>query len=116
MRMGDQKYLDYWPENYKNLHIIRNIGAGIAPWNYSMYDIREGKNGMLMTNNVKLVYYHFHQFNLLENNRFDWCSDFYKKQAPPPQLIYEIYQSEILNQIKYLKCELPGIKINRTSF
>ena len=36
---------------------------------------------MLISDNSDLIYYHFHQFNLLENNRFDWCSDFYKKQG-----------------------------------
>jgi hypothetical protein len=115
-RMGDQKYLDYWPKKFKNLHIIRNIGAGIAPWNYSMYDIKKGDNGMLTTNNVNLVYYHFHQFILLENNCFDWCSEFYKKQAPPPRLIYETYQTEFETQIKYLNHNHPRIKINKTSF
>ena len=29
--MGDQKYLDSWPNTYSNCHIIREIGAGIAP-------------------------------------------------------------------------------------
>ena len=115
-RMGDQKYLDNWPKRYKNLHIIRNIGAGIAPWNYSMYNIKKGDDGMLTSDNTDLIYYHFHQFSLLKGNRFDWCSDFYKKQGPPPRSIYEIYQTEFESQIEYLKFSLPGIKINKTSF
>ena len=52
--------------------------------NYSMYNIKKAEDGMLISDNSDLIYYHFHQFNLLENNRFDWCSDFYKKQATAP--------------------------------
>ena len=38
-KMGDQKYLDEWPDQYASCHIIENMGAGIAPWNYSQYEI-----------------------------------------------------------------------------
>ena len=37
--MGDQKYLDEWPDLYSSCHIIENMGAGIAPWNYCQYEI-----------------------------------------------------------------------------
>ena len=68
-RMGDQKYLDSWPNTYQNCHIIREIGAGIAPWNYSKYDICK-KDGKIRINNKKLIFYHFHQFKILHNNKF----------------------------------------------
>ena len=38
-KMGDQKYLDEWPDKYDSCHIIKELGAGIAPWNYSQYEI-----------------------------------------------------------------------------
>ena len=70
----------------------------------------------LISDNSDLIYYHFHQFNLLENNRFDWCSDFYKKQGPPPRLIYETYEAAFKSQIEYLNYSFPEININKTSF
>lgn len=36
-KFGDQKYIDAFPERYKNLCIVQNKGAGIAPWNYNLY-------------------------------------------------------------------------------
>ena len=34
------KYLDSWPNTYSNCHIIREIGAGITPWNYSIQSLK----------------------------------------------------------------------------
>ena len=38
---ADQKYLDQFPVRYKNLCIISNLGAGIAPWNMHRYTYQD---------------------------------------------------------------------------
>ena len=57
-RYGDQKYLDSWPSKYKNLLIIKNIGANAAIWNAKNYkwQIKENK---VFLNETPLVFYHF---------------------------------------------------------
>ncbi len=101
-KMGDQKYLDDWPKKYNSCHIIKNFGAGIAPWNYSQYRILQ-KDNLITINNVKLIFYHFHQFQILENNKFFRLGKIYTSNQPEPKAIYEQYENEILNTLEKIK-------------
>ncbi len=64
-KMGDQKYLDAWPDLYPSCHILMHPGAGIAPWNYSQYHFDVNQEGQITVEGALLVFYHFHQFQLL---------------------------------------------------
>ena len=101
-KMGDQKYLDSWPNTYPNCHIIKDIGAGIAPWNYSQYKITVN-NKTIRINNKKLIFYHFHQFQILMNNKFYRLGETYTEIKKEPNFIYEIYEKEIKNSIKIIR-------------
>jgi len=58
-RFADQKYLDEWPARFKNVFVIKNKGANLAPWNISNYSvsIRQGK---VFIDEQPLVFFHFH--------------------------------------------------------
>lgn len=65
---ADQKYLDQFPLRYKNLCVIENLGAGIAPWNmhkYSYYnDCIE-----YMGKEYPCIFLHMHGFKIdISNN------------------------------------------------
>jgi Glycosyl transferase family 8 len=94
-RMGDQKYLDKWPEKYDRLHILQHLGAGLAPWNYGGYSFKCNQNGEITVNGFPLIFYHFHQFQLLSNGKFDRLSNAYKILGPEPKKVYEIYEHAI---------------------
>ena len=66
-RMGDQMYLDKWPEEYDCVRILENVGAGLAPWNHAKYDI-EAVDNEVMVNEKPLVFYHFHAFCILPHD------------------------------------------------
>ena len=108
-KMGDQKYLDEWPNQYDSCHIIKNLGAGIAPWNYSQYKIIQ-QNNLITINNTNLIFYHFHQFQILENNKFFRLSGTYTSKKAEPNNIYEIYEKEILETISQIKEINPKFK------
>ena len=101
-KMGDQKYLDTWPNTYANCHIIKELGAGIAPWNYSKYFINK-KDENITINGEKLIFYHFHQFQILNNNKFYRLSETYTEIKKEPNLIYEMYEEEIKNSIQIIR-------------
>lgn len=58
-RYADQKYLDQFPVRWKNVCILGNLGAGVAPWNMKRYKY---KTDMLTYNgkSYPLVFFHMH--------------------------------------------------------
>jgi len=92
---GDQMYLDAWPELYGTaFHSLQNVGAGLAPWNYSNYKISQEDNCILV-DGTKLIFYHFHQFQILEGGGFKHFSTRYFEGAKPPERVYELYWQSI---------------------
>ena len=118
-RMGDQKYLDQWPGKYGNLHILQHLGAGVAPWNYSQYHFEQDGKGKITVDGVPLIFYHFHQFQLLSNGRFDRLSGSYRAMGPEPGQVYEAYEAALasgLLDVRVLKAEFeagmkPAIRV-----
>ena len=101
-KMGDQKFLDEWPKLYKSCHIINETGAGIAPWNYSKYNISQ-KGNMIKINNENLIFYHFHQFKILENNNFYRLGEIYTSLKKEPNIVYEIYEKNLLGVLNDIR-------------
>lgn len=62
-KFGDQKYMDYWLDEYDNIRETTTIGANVAPWNIHKYDVSTRKDGVYI-NNKPLIYYHFHAFKM----------------------------------------------------
>jgi len=97
-RMGDQKYLDE-----KSCHIIKHAGAGIAPWNYAQYNFDFDAERNIMVNGTPLVFYHFHQFQLLDNGRFSRLSTSYTSECTEPSAIYQAYENSLLKVIEEIR-------------
>jgi hypothetical protein len=98
-KMGDQKYLDTWPVDYKGCHIIKHPGAGIAPWNYSQYFFSDVLPDGILVDGKPLIFYHFHQFQLLECGKFDRISSFYRLECEEPNSVYQVYESSLRYQL-----------------
>lgn len=92
-RMGDQKYLDEWPHRYPSCHILQHPGAGIAPWNYAQYHFGQDSLGQITVESVPLIFYHFHQFQLLDDGGYERLSAFYTSECIEPSLVYETYET-----------------------
>lgn len=106
-RMGDQKYLDEWPERYRACHILVHPGAGIAPWNYSQY-VFSGSGDGILVDGAPLIFYHFHQFQMLENGGFDRLSTFYTSECREPEEIYKAYEASLSATLVEVRVVLPG--------
>lgn len=107
-RMGDQKYLDKWPQQYGNLHILQHPGAGVAPWNYTRYHYGRDAGGRISVDGEPLIFYHFHQFQLLSNGGFDRLSAYYSQSGPVPSAIYAVYEKRIRSVMTDLRRIQPG--------
>ena len=67
---GDQKYQDQFEKRFAGVHVLRNEGGGLAPWNIGQYYLKQ-ENGKIEIVNKKterkfpLIFYHFQGFELL---------------------------------------------------
>ena len=107
-KMGDQKYLDEWPESYSKCHILMHPGAGIAPWNYAQYRFGKDGQGCITVDGASLIFYHFHQFQLLDNGKFDRLSTFYTSECPEPADVYEAYEMTLQHCLQDVREVVPN--------
>jgi hypothetical protein len=91
-RLGDQKYLDEWPERYgRAVHIIAHAGGGVGPWNvYGSVVDRE--NGCVRVDGQTLIFYHYHGFQTLSDGRVAYMPPLYEVLGPVPMDIYGPYE------------------------
>lgn len=100
-KLGDQLYLNEWPNLYSKLVISQNFGLNAAPWNISQYWVSK-KNDRVYINEDRLICYHFHQFQILRENSFEFSSGYYFSKIVQ-DYIYKKYILDLERQIKNLK-------------
>jgi hypothetical protein len=106
---GDQLYLEDWPTRFKgSLHVIRNLGVGVAPWNYENYEITETKP--ILVNSTPLIFFHFssHQFGFFLARKMGTV---YSAISPIPEEIYRVYEYSLLKA-----CQDLGFKNWKSRF
>lgn len=64
-KFGDQKYLDDWTTRFNGVHILKNKGGGVAPWNVQQFTYYKENNKIIQkeifTNDISnVIFYHFH--------------------------------------------------------
>lgn len=114
-KYGDQVYLNEWPELYDQLVISKNLGLNAAPWNITQYKVASKRTGVYIESN-KLICYHFHQFDILGPDKFDYILG-YKLSPVVSKNIYDSYAQEITKQYNLIKKVDPHFTIqtpNRT--
>ena len=96
-KMGDQLYLHDWPTRFKGVHILQNIGAGVAPWNVQQYKIV--KNDVISIDSTPLVFYHFHGFVIHSKRDFSLAPRYWIQNSAARH-IYKPY-IEALTDVMY---------------
>lgn len=104
-KFGDQKYLDDWTTRFSGIHELQHLGGGVAPWNVQQYDFLE-KGGKIFGHSKKqgekvwpLVFYHFHGFYLISENRY-LASVSYRISRNSGENIYRAYFGDLRNSIE----------------
>ncbi len=113
-KFGDQKYLDKWPDEYHNVHVLEHRGGGIAPWNVGQYKFinEKGKirgKGSERDNEFEVVFFHFHFVKILS----DGYTDLGWNRLPENviNLFYKPYIQEIIVREKFLEKRYPEYKM-----
>lgn len=118
-QFGDQKYLDDWPQNFANVHIIQHTGANAGPWNLPTYPITY-RDREVFIGDDQLIFFHFQSLKRVR----EW---FYNPRFPEHirtvsgvvrRLIYAPYIRVLLSvdeQLRAFDTASPaeGIRINQ---
>jgi hypothetical protein len=92
-KFGDQMYLDDWITRFDDVHELQNLGGAVAPWNVQQYDLSD--------KDFKLIFYHFHNYKLLENEKIELGT--YKLDKNDIDILYRPYTKHLENITKNLK-------------
>ncbi len=89
-KLGDQKYLDDWPERFEGVWVLQHKGAGLAPWNIERYKVHS-RNGTTYVDDDALIFYHFHSLAIQERGRFKLAAPGYGLSKDDIRLVYKPY-------------------------
>ncbi|MFH0854068.1 MAG: glycosyl transferase [bacterium] len=89
-KLGDQLYLNDWPERFNGVYVLKHLGANAAPWNISQYEIAE-KTGKIFINGMDLIFYHFHSLKIYSKRKFGLSYENYSLSDACKKLIYKPY-------------------------
>ena len=106
-KMGDQKYLDDWPVRFEGVHVLQHKGAGVALWNIMRYRTNE-KHGKVHIDDDPLIFYHFHQFDILRSGSYDYgAREHYSLTSEDIKYIYLPYVKAIEHAIGQVRSVDP---------
>lgn len=101
-KFGDQKYLDDWPQRFEGVHVLEQVGGGVAPWNVQQYRLSVGSK-QVQVGDAPLVFYHFHGYRYYSNGVHDFGS--YRLSVDVVDLLYRPYAQELLSA----QAQLQGV-------
>lgn len=100
-KFGDQKYLDDWTTRFECVHVMNNLGGGIAPWNIQQYvfdvhqnvfDDRPITGTELSTGKTfTVVFFHFHGLKFYSNNIVELSGEVYEIGKDVRKVFYYPY-------------------------
>lgn len=107
---GDQKYLEQWEERFNGVYELKNLGAGVAPWNITDYRLEAFKDDIIRMKYRKnieceLIFYHFQGLRMI-NNRESHIAVYNEVGRMDYKLIEYIYMKyveELYHIRQYLK-------------
>ena len=111
-RFADQKYLDEWEDLYpQKVMKLTDEVTGLAVWNLNAYTITY-TNGQVLSNNKKIIFYHFHGLKQINNHWF--ANAFHEYDVLPNQAInnhiYLPYIQQIIKWKEKLNIEIEANK------
>lgn len=110
-RLGDQKYLDVWPQNYDNVCVLKNEQSGVALWNIEKYNVSV-KDDQIYIDGLPLIFYHFHMFKFYSSNIYSSGSVNYNLNFSAIRPIYEIYTNQLVLIVSNLNVTLKKLNIS----
>ncbi len=91
-KIGDQAYLNDWPERFENVVVSGHAGINAAPWNVQKYGVTADDAGGFYVGGKPLVCFHFHGCQIC-TSRLALIAGF--KVALPTSMLRLVYRPYI---------------------
>lgn len=103
-KFGDQKYLDAWPGKYKGVHIVKDITAGLAPWNIQQFRVLNAHQVIQKNNGEKKdpLFFHFHGLKIYQERLVSFVSSYYDISGQAQDVFYRPYAKKLLDTEEWL--------------
>jgi hypothetical protein len=98
--LGDQKYLDDWPESFTGVVVSQNHGVGAGGWNLLNYQLTN-RNGKVFLDKTPLIMLHLNFVELLNQRVFTATPRWYLR------FVYRPYSRALRNAIDAVKSVDP---------
>lgn len=105
-----QKCIDAWPEKFLGIKVLKNKGAGVAPWNIRGYLLSKS-NGIPLVDGVPVVFYHYHQYGRLVNGAHELGS--YPMTLEVVETFYRPYVLALRHAEQVVRTIDPQFKFRR---
>jgi hypothetical protein len=106
-KLGDQKYLDDWPERFEGVHVLQHKGGGLAPWNASQYRVRARDAGIFV-DEQPLIFFHYHRVRMRHHDKHDWHPPGFHVPWRTRRIIYPPYLGALESALSEIQAVAPG--------
>lgn len=107
-KLGDQLYLNDWPQRFQHIRVLQHIGGGVAPWNIDHYAVTQRGNDV-MVNNQPVIFYHYHSFRWYAEQSFEPSAG-YSFSRLVRRCIYQPYHQALLAALKQVRSIVPDFQ------
>lgn len=116
-KFGDQKYLDDWTTRFQGVHVLKNQGAGIAPWNLQQFKFSTANDHISLQpvkggETIPLIFFHFHGVKFFTNDMVVCCGAIYEIDKGTREIVYLPYIKKLLATEDMIKEKSPAINAN----
>jgi hypothetical protein len=112
-RYCDQRYLDYFPGKFADVHVLRHRGANVAPWNVGASAITK-RGGRIYSDDEEVLFFHFHGIKRLAARQF--LTNHRSYRAPLGNIVrhdlYEPYLKELMTIEAELESQYGALEKN----
>ena len=106
-KWADQMYLEDWPERFEGVRVLQHKGVGLAPWNIAQHRVH-ARGGEVIVDDTPLVFYHFHQFSMLDDKRsYRPALSAWGINASDVELVYRPYAESLWRALELVRTFRP---------
>jgi GT2 family glycosyltransferase/Tfp pilus assembly protein PilF len=108
--MGDQCYLDDWPDRFEGVVVLEHVGAGLGPWNHDQYRFTVAPDGSALVDDLAVVFYHFHSFTIVHPDLMMPVGTAYRLTADLLRLVFIPYAEAIRQAAAKILAHSPSFR------